>query len=308
MTVDEPPPAESVGVGERIRAAREAARISVRELARRADVSPSHVSQVERGLASFSVRTLYKVASELGLSMDMLFDEVPAVETIPAGRDGSAGRGSGTAPSAPNAEDPLVANGTVLRADDRPTIPLAGGTRWERLTARPENGAEFIEVVYPPAGPNSNHPKDFIQHSSREYGLVLSGTLTVQVGFETTKLPAGDSIVFNSVVPASLLERDPGRSQGSVVHPAICPSLKRIRRRIRIRVPSCEPTGQVASSSLTSRTQHGPAAVARPGAVCTEVFSAERTLFTVLFARSVHKRVPLMYSGCDAHHKTGVGC
>ena len=52
--------------GENIRIAREAAGISVRELSRRIEVSASHVSQVERGLASFSVPTLYRVAQELG--------------------------------------------------------------------------------------------------------------------------------------------------------------------------------------------------------------------------------------------------
>ena len=62
-------------VGERIRLARESAGISVRELARRIDVSASHVSQVERGLASFSVRALYSVVNILGISMDSLFEE-----------------------------------------------------------------------------------------------------------------------------------------------------------------------------------------------------------------------------------------
>jgi len=62
-------------VGDRIRVAREAAGITVRELARRVDVSASHVSQVERGLASFSVRSLYNVVSILGVSMDSLFEE-----------------------------------------------------------------------------------------------------------------------------------------------------------------------------------------------------------------------------------------
>lgn len=200
MTVNEPSAAESVGVGDRIRAARETAGISVRELARRAKVSPSHVSQVERGLASFSVRTLYNVVSELGLSMDTLFDDPPVVAADRTVLGASGGRGSGDEHPR-RGEDPLVENGTVLRVGDRPTIPLAGGTQWERLTARPESGAEFIEVVYPPAGPNSTQPKDFIQHSSREYGLVISGTLTVRVGFETTTLSEGDSIVFNSVVP-----------------------------------------------------------------------------------------------------------
>lgn len=188
MTENQPSASEWIAIGDRIRSARESAGISVRELARRVEVSPSHVSQVERGLASFSVRALYNVVSELDISMDSLFDDVSPVVEVPM------------AP-APSGLDHLVAGGVVLRERDRPTLPLAGGTRWERLTPRPENGAEFIEVIYPPASGTGDRNVDFIQHSSREYGLILAGSLTVQVGFETSVLHAGDSIAFDSGVP-----------------------------------------------------------------------------------------------------------
>lgn len=198
MTENQPSSSEWIAIGDRIRAAREAAGISVRELARRVEVSASHVSQVERGLASFSVRALYNVVSELEISMDSLFDDVsPVAEVQLAGELSEAGPDR----SAGGTFDPLVSGGIVLRAPERPTLPLAGGTRWERLTPRPESGAEFIEVVYPPAPEGGDRTIDFIQHSSREYGLVVSGSLTVQVGFETTVLHAGDSIAFDSVVP-----------------------------------------------------------------------------------------------------------
>ena len=69
MVSEIPPPDDTQSewtiVGERIRIARESSGISVRELARRIGVSPSHVSNVERGLASFSVRALYSVVSHL---------------------------------------------------------------------------------------------------------------------------------------------------------------------------------------------------------------------------------------------------
>ena len=65
-------PTEWIGVGERLRGAREAAGISMRELARRVEVSPGHISNVERGLASLSVRSLYTIVSELQISMDSL--------------------------------------------------------------------------------------------------------------------------------------------------------------------------------------------------------------------------------------------
>lgn len=178
------------GIGARIREARQGAHMSVRELARRMNVSPSHVSQVERGLAAFSVRALYNVVSVLDISMDSLFDEGQAPYGL-------------VAPPVPDAEpgeDPLAEAQIVQRAGARPTIPLEGGTRWERLTPRTEATVEFIEVVYPP-DQGAPVPVDLIRHSSREYGIVTRGALTVQVGFDRTVLRPGDSIVFDSVIP-----------------------------------------------------------------------------------------------------------
>ncbi len=166
--------------------------MSVRELARRVDVSASHISQVERGLASFSVRALYNVVSVLGISMDSLFDS--GLAAVVPGADVDA-------PSTEVVSGPLDEAKLVLRAGARPTIPLPGGTRWERLTPMPEQGAEFIEVVYPPGLEASPIPQDFIRHSSREYGLVVRGALTVQVGFDQTVLNEGDSIAFDSQFP-----------------------------------------------------------------------------------------------------------
>lgn len=192
MTVNEQAESEWVAIGERIRTAREAARMSVRELARRVDVSPSHVSQVERGLAKFSVRTLYSVVNELGVSMDSLFADTSAAAPVQEMKPVASSSGP---------DDPLERDGIVLRAGRRPTIPLASGTRWERLTPRPETGAEFIEVVYPPVQEADLEAVSFARHSSREYGIVVSGTLTVQVGFEKAELGPGDSIAFDSMIP-----------------------------------------------------------------------------------------------------------
>ena len=113
-------------VGERIRVARESSGISVRELARRIGVSPSHVSNVERGLASFSVRALYSVVSHLDISMDSLFEDA---------KWGASHENSHLLQVVPNAPGPqrtrLDESGIVLRKGDRPTIHL-GSRRWER--------------------------------------------------------------------------------------------------------------------------------------------------------------------------------
>lgn len=180
-------------VGERIRLAREALGMSVRELSRRVDVSASHVSQVERGLASFSVRALYTVVSELGISMDSLFEDSPA-------EAGEAPFPADDAVVARSKDTSLEEAGIVLRHEDRPTISLRSGPRWERLTAKPESKAEFIDVIYAPA-PGAEPPADFVRHDGREYGVIIRGALNVQVGFGTTTLNVGDSISFDSSIP-----------------------------------------------------------------------------------------------------------
>jgi transcriptional regulator with XRE-family HTH domain len=180
-------------VGERIRLARERRGMSVRELSRRVDVSASHVSQVERGLASFSVRALYTVVSELGISMDSLFEEATDASGDPPFPEDDA-------VVTRSADTSLEEAGIVLRHADRPTISLSSGPRWERLTAKPEQNAEFIDVIYAPA-PGAEPPADFVRHDGREYGVIIRGQLNVQVGFGTTVLDVGDSISFDSSIP-----------------------------------------------------------------------------------------------------------
>jgi transcriptional regulator with XRE-family HTH domain len=185
-------------VGERIRSARMSTGITVRELARRIDVSASHVSQVERGLSSFSVRSLYTVAGILGVSMDSLFS--PETEAT-AGLD--------VPPHEKLIDSTLEAAAIVQRAANRPTITMASGPRWERLTPRPEASSEFIEVIYSPADPNAEPPQDFVRHDGREYGIITRGKLTVHVGFESTVLSEGDSIAFDSSVPHKFWNETP---------------------------------------------------------------------------------------------------
>ncbi|MGZ8717080.1 MAG: helix-turn-helix domain-containing protein, partial [Gaiellaceae bacterium] len=62
-----------VALGKRLRGERTERGISLRELARRLDVSPSLVSQIETGKIQPSVRTLYAMVSELGVSLDDVF-------------------------------------------------------------------------------------------------------------------------------------------------------------------------------------------------------------------------------------------
>ena len=179
-------------LGTRIRAVRLRKGIGLRELARRLDLSPSLISQIETGKIRPSVRTLYALASEFGVTTDeLLFDQAPPSEhaASPSGSDVST-----------SAAEPGL---TVQRADERAAITLNSGVTWERLTFWADEDVEFIEATYEPGGASS--PDDtLVRHSGHEFGHVLSGTLRVVVGFDEFVLEPGDSITFPSSTPHRL--------------------------------------------------------------------------------------------------------
>jgi transcriptional regulator with XRE-family HTH domain len=172
-------------IGSRLREERERARISQRELARRLGVSASLISQIESGQSKPSVSTLYAIVSELGVSLDHVF-QVHAHETpaMPA----SSGDGD---------------MGPVVHPDERHVVDLDSGVRWERLTSHELEEIDFLHVIYDVGGSSSGDDR-LMRHPGREYGYVISGRLGVQLGFERHELEPGDSIAFDSTQPHRL--------------------------------------------------------------------------------------------------------
>jgi transcriptional regulator with XRE-family HTH domain len=179
------------GVGQRLRSERERHGVSLRELARRLEISPSALSQIETGRSRPSVGTLYAIVSELDMSLDELFGSQRSAAA--ASRAADAGGG------------PEETGATLVqRRDTRKGIDLESGVRWERLTPTAEQDADFLYVVYEVGGASSREGTH-MRHMGREYGLVLSGRLRVTIGFdEEHELGPGDSIAFESSRPHRL--------------------------------------------------------------------------------------------------------
>jgi transcriptional regulator with XRE-family HTH domain len=189
---DAPVSNASTQLGPRLRTIRLGRGLSLRELARRVDLSPSAVSQIETGKMQPSVRTLYALVSEFGVTVDeVLFDQAPAAPDA----------ASTSAPeSSPAAAGPGLA---VERAGRRPAITLNSGVTWERLMFWADEDVEFIEATYEPGGA-SGPSETLVRHSGHEFGYLLSGTLRVVVGFDDIILGPGDSITFPSSTPHRL--------------------------------------------------------------------------------------------------------
>jgi len=176
-------------LGPRLRAIRLARGIGLRELARRLTLSPSSISQIETGKTRPSVRTLYALASEFGVTVDeVLFNEPPERD------DGARVRST-----EPGLE--------VQRAQERPAIQLNSGVRWERLMFWGDEDVEFLEATYAPGGASSEG--ELVRHNGHEFGYILSGTLRIVVGFDEYVLEPGDSITFPSSTPHRLINDGP---------------------------------------------------------------------------------------------------
>ena len=177
------------GLGPRLRQVREERGLSVRELARRIGCSASLVSQIERGLSAPSVGIVYSMATELRTSLDYLF-----------GVDSAAVAPGNGHPPPPAPQVTVERQGMIQRAGTRRIIDLASGVRWERLTQGRDSMTDFLEVVYSPAGHSTDERRP-LRHDGREYGVILSGRLQANIGFETYDLGPGDAISFDSSIP-----------------------------------------------------------------------------------------------------------
>jgi transcriptional regulator with XRE-family HTH domain len=183
-------------VGERVATHRKDRHLKVSELARMVGVSPSLISQIERGQSQPSVATLFALAESLEVPVDAFF--------VKDGAESGAPERQPKAPAVAAAEPETSAKAAtptqryVVRGDARSAISIEGGVLWERLTPETLPHVDFLELIYQP-GAESN--PELYRHPGAEMVLVLSGRFDIYVGFERYELSAGDSIHFPSSFP-----------------------------------------------------------------------------------------------------------
>jgi transcriptional regulator with XRE-family HTH domain len=175
--------AASGDIGARVRALREAMRLSLRDLAERSGVSAPMLSQVERGETSPTLVVAARIAAGLELSLSQLLrlDEGGTV--------------------------------TVVRARQRRAGASArAGHRYEVLTpARPGQRAELSRHELAP-GSATGGPGDPPMHEpgSRETVLIGEGELVLVCDGTRHELGPGDCVTFDSDLPHHF--ENPGRS------------------------------------------------------------------------------------------------
>ena len=143
--------------GRAVKQQREAPGFSLRTLATRSGISPSMISDIERGTKSPTVITMVRLADALGVSAASLID-------------------GGTGPT------PRI---RILRRGEG-----AGGenpARWQSLRPEsPDSRIDFVRYQIPPStflGPAAAHAPGTVEHMH-----VATGTVRVTVGDETAEL------------------------------------------------------------------------------------------------------------------------
>ncbi|MDN3921621.1 helix-turn-helix domain-containing protein [Roseateles violae] len=164
MSLAHPDTLEPPKVGATLQNLRQAQGLSLDELSRRAGVSKSMLSQIERNQANPTVAVVWRLANALRVELSELLGGervvAPAIETVPAHAT--------PAMSSPDGLCQLRILGP---------IDLAGQFEWYQLTVQP--GGALESAAHEPG--------------SREHLSVLSGALEISAAGGTQQLKAGET-------------------------------------------------------------------------------------------------------------------
>ncbi|MBX6395325.1 MAG: helix-turn-helix transcriptional regulator [Alicyclobacillaceae bacterium] len=161
----------------KLRRVRQEKGLTIQELAEKCDVSPSLISQVERGKVVPTLTTFWRMCQVLEIPMHYFFEET-------------------------NEES------MVVRKDRRKVIQFPGShVQYHLLSPSLRGQIEFLLVEILPG--KAHDPEGMVTHRGEECGYVLEGELIVRLGTQEIHLYEGDSICFPSSTPHRFV--NPGR-------------------------------------------------------------------------------------------------
>jgi transcriptional regulator with XRE-family HTH domain len=161
---------DAIAMGTRVRAIRQNLSLSSAELAMRAGLSVGLISQIERGQANPSLRTLERLRLALNVPLMVLLE------------------GSGGSP--PD-------QGFVRRHQARPRLMVGKkGLCKEILSPADTDGLRFMIIRIPPGAQS----EEVLTGPGQKAGLVLKGLVSLTVADEQAQIAEGDSFQFPSDV------------------------------------------------------------------------------------------------------------
>jgi transcriptional regulator with XRE-family HTH domain len=156
-------------IGKKVKALRRENRMTLQQLGEISGLTASYLSQVERDQTSPSIASLKKIAGAFNVRIVDFFvggsEEEPVVMTP---------------------EDRLQVSLKGWRAQIQQLVKTVSGKRMQ----------PFYTVIEPGGG-----SRDPYSHVGEEFGIVLEGSLMLTVGEKVSRVPAGHSFYYSSLIP-----------------------------------------------------------------------------------------------------------
>jgi quercetin dioxygenase-like cupin family protein len=149
-------------------------------------LSASLLSLVERGKTSPSIGTLVSIAHAFDVHMTDLMPGAPSAPELP-----------------------------VLRHDEQRAYATPEGVNRRILR---DDRVRGLEVALNEYGPGGRSADSLLHHNGYEYGVVIEGTLTIEVDGESYELHTGDSIAYDSTHPHRIVNNGPTEARAMWVN------------------------------------------------------------------------------------------
>jgi transcriptional regulator with XRE-family HTH domain len=175
------PTTEEVGL--RLKDTRKALGMTLKEVAESSGMSPTHISEIERGKTSPTVGALRKISAALGKDTAFFVEEAPL---------------------------PTV---SVVKKEDRETLLLKGNgdafvTARALTTGIPAGRVQLVLVDENEGGEMTPHT-----HEGEEALVMMSGRATVQVGEEEFTVEPGDCLHYSAKLEHTATFTGKGRNK-----------------------------------------------------------------------------------------------
>jgi hypothetical protein len=181
---NEGPMSSDLNIGTRLKARRQELGLSLRELARRTDLSASFLSQIELNKSSLSIDSMRRIAEALDAPLLGFLSDQPLTfkEVTPE------------PPCACEEPDDPTGYSPVVRAGCRPKITLPpSGVTYEMLT---RELSRKMEAMCGRLAPGTANVARRLREPTEELIYVLSGALLVGLDDKDYTLSRGDTIYF----------------------------------------------------------------------------------------------------------------
>jgi transcriptional regulator with XRE-family HTH domain len=156
--------------GDKIREVRERRSLTLKDVAEKAGVSESLVSQIERNKISPAIDTLLAITDALEIDFDYLFSGLKKERPV-----------------------------KIVRKDERSSYQIKHGIRYEHLAQVEEQGGIEAYIINIEAGAKTGNAE--YGHQGWELGIVESGQMELTAGNRVYICKQGDSVSFRADTP-----------------------------------------------------------------------------------------------------------